>query len=322
MTLNRGPRFAALYALYTVSLLFVPLVALAQSPGQPPPPTDLLVTTKDNMQLKLTYFPSTAGQEAIPVVMLHDFNETRAVFNPLALALQNPPEPTAASQAKIAPRAVVTVDLRGHGDSKAGTAPDGTPVELDANRLKPADFEAMALFDMEAVRTFLVQQNDAGALNLNKLCIVGSGMGANVAMLWAARDWATPPLPVRKQGQDVKALVLLSPRWNYNGLNLMGAMKFPPVQRQLAIFLAFGAADRDVLKDGENMRKIFARFHPEPQPDQAQQQQDLVLVAPKTNLQGTKLLTAQEFNLGLRIAGFIEANLGRKSYPWVQRKTP
>jgi pimeloyl-ACP methyl ester carboxylesterase len=289
---------------------------------QSPPPVDQVLRTKDNVQLKITYYPSPAGQDAVPVVMLHDYNETRAVFAPLATFLQNPPLPQAASQPKIAPRAVITVDLRGHGESKAALAPDGSTVELAPHRLRPADFEAMAQFDMEAVRSFLVQQNDAGALNLNKLCIVGSGMGANVALLWAARDWATPPLPTRKQGQDVKALVLLSPRWNYNGLMVAAAMKFPPIQRQVSILLAYGSGDRDVVKDDENMQKIWAKFHPAPPPDKAQQIQDFVVITPKTNLQATKLLNSEDFGLGPRIASFIEAQVGSKAFPWVARKTP
>jgi pimeloyl-ACP methyl ester carboxylesterase len=313
-------RVSFVVVMLAASLPISAMRSFGQTGAQPPPPTDVAVTTKDNVQLKLTYFPSTAGQDAVPVIMLHDYNETRAVFTPLALALQNPPEPEAASQPKIAPRAVITVDLRGHGDSKNAIAPDGTPVELDASRLKPADLEAMILFDMEAVRSFLVQQNDVGALNLNKLCVLGSGMGANVAVIWAARDWAMPPLAVRKQGQDVKALVLLSPRWNYDGLLLTNAMKFAPIQRQLAILLAYGAEDREVRKDAENMHKIFAKYHPEPPPDQAQRQQDLVMIAEKTNLQGTKLLNNSDSTLGLRIAGFIEANLGKKPIPWLQRK--
>ena len=290
--------------------------------GQAPPPVDQIVRTKDNVQLKLTYYPSTAGKDAVPVVMLHDYNETRAVFAPLALALQNPPVPEAASQPKISPRAVITVDLRGHGDSKAAIAPDGSEIELDAHRLRPADFEAMVLLDMEAVRSFLVQQNDVGALNLNKLTVVGSGMGANVALLWTAKDWATPPLPTRKQGQDVKAIVLLSPRWNFNGLNVAAAMKFPPIQRQVSVLLAYGSGDRAVAKDAEEMQKIWSRFHPAPPPDRAQQIQDFVVIARQTNLQATKLLNNEDFGIGPRIASFIEAQVGSKPFPWVQRKTP
>src|SRR5690606_24011271 len=125
------------------------------------------------------------------------------------------------------PRAVVTVDLRGHGGSKTMLGPGGRMLKLDANRFQTADFLDMVRFDLEAVRQFLIAENDAGKLNLNKLGVVGSGMGANVALLWAARDWAMPPLAARKQGQDVKALALISPRWNFRGLELRDAMKFP-----------------------------------------------------------------------------------------------
>jgi pimeloyl-ACP methyl ester carboxylesterase len=287
-----------------------------------PPPTDVSLTTKDGVQLKITYYPSTAGQNAVPVVMLHDLGETRAVFNPLATALQKPRQSENPSAPKLESRAVITVDLRGHGQSKSAVAPGGQSVELDAARFQLNDFQSMVTMDMEAVRSFLVEQNDAGMLNLNKLCIVGSGLGANVAVMWSARDWATPNLPVRKQGQDVKALALLSPQWNYRGLNLRDAMKFPPVQQELSIFLAYGRADRRTAKDCENIRRIFERNHPQPPVDQAQLLQDLFVYDPDTMLQGSKLLNSRDFDIGPKIASFIEARLGSREFAWVQRKRP
>jgi pimeloyl-ACP methyl ester carboxylesterase len=298
-------------------------IGWAQSQAQRvPPPADVSLTTKDGVQLKATYYPSNAGQDAVPVIMLHDFAETRAVLEPLALALQNPRAPASPAAPKMESRAVVTVDLRGHGDSKTAFAADGSPVELEATRFEVEDFESMVVYDLEAVRSFLVEQNDAGLLNLNKLCIVGSGMGANVAILWAARDWSAPPLPVRKQGQDVKALALLSPQWNFRGLVLRDAMKFPPVQQDISVLLAYGRADRKTVKDVENIEKVFARFHPEPPADQVQLRKDFFVYDPDTRLQGTKLLNSREFAMGPKIAAFIEARLGGQNFPWLQRKKP
>lgn len=298
------------------------VTAAAQAPGRIPPPQQVALTTKDGVQLKITYYPSNAGQNAVPIVMLHDFSETRAVFDPLAKALQNPRPPESPTAPRTASRAVVTVDLRGHGGSKTAMARDGSALELNAARFELEDFQSMVAFDMEAVRSFLVEQNDAGMLNLNKVGVVGSGMGANVAVMWAARDWATPPLAARKQGQDVKALVLLSPRWNYRGLELRDAMQFPAVQQELSVFLAYGRADRRIAKDCENIRKIFARYHPEPPADLVQTQKDFFVYEPDTALQGTKLLNSREFGMGPRIASFFEARLGSQEFPWIQRKKP
>src|SRR5690606_34402749 len=147
--------FAALAAICAVS---APANAQPGGPRVPPPQT-LTLATKDGVQLKITYYPSNAGTQAVPVVMLHDFNETRAVFDPLARFLQNPPVEEDGPE-KVASRAVVTVDLRGHGDSKTGFGPDGAALELDANRFRAEDFQAMAALDMEAVRNFLREQND------------------------------------------------------------------------------------------------------------------------------------------------------------------
>lgn len=287
-----------------------------------PPPVDVTLTTKDGVQLQATYYPSSAGRQAVPVVMLHDFNETRAVFDPLARDLQNPPTPASPAAPQIASRAVLAVDLRGHGGSKSAQTASGSTVELQSNRFQQDDFQAMVDYDLEAVRGFLVEQNDAGKLNLNSLGLVGSGMGANVAILWAAKDWSAPPLPVRKQGQDVKALVLLSPRWNFNGLMLRDPLRFPPIQRQLSVLLAYGAEDKAVTKDCENIINILSKYHPEPPADRVEQLKDFFVYAPETNLQGTKLLTSDAFGIGPKIFNFLEARLGRQAFPYSVRKHP
>lgn len=306
-------------------VLVAPLVVPARAPGQSAralKPEDVTLSTKDGVQLRITYYPSSAGQQAVPVVMLHDFNETRAVFDPLARRLSDPTgglgDAAAPGTVVNLSRAVVAVDLRGHGDSKTIFSRSEGGAKLDAQRLGVGDFQDMVQLDMEAVRSFLVERNDAGQLNLNKLCLVGSGMGADVAILWAAKDWATPPLPVRKQSQDVKALVLLSPRWNFRGLGLVEAMKFPPVQRELSVLLAYGKNDRKVAAECENIDKILARYHPVPPPDRASQQ-DYFVFAPNTKLQGSELLNTREFGMPAKIAGFIEARLGGQDFPYVPR---
>ena len=105
------------------------------------------------------------------------------------------------------------------GKARKQLGPGGAQADLDAAKISKEDYIAMAAFDMEAVRRFLVDKNDAGELNLNKLSLVGSGMGATVAANWAVQDWSAPPLAVGKQGQDVKALVLVSPQWKYRGIS-------------------------------------------------------------------------------------------------------
>lgn len=320
-----NPAFARYQLLFTFFITAWPSggdVFAQPARSRAPAPVDVTLSTKDGVQLRATYYPSSAGPQAVPVIMLHDRQETRAVFAPLALALQNPPIPESEAAPLVLSRAVLAVDLRGHGGSKTARAADGSSVEIDSIRFQQQDYQAMVDLDMEAVRGFLVEQNDAGQLNLNSLGIVGSGMGANVALLWSAKDWATPPLAVRKQGQDVKALVLLSPRWNFNGLLLRDAMKFPPIQRQLSVLLAYGADDRNVAKDCQNIEQIFAKFHPEPPADQVELHKDFFVYTPATNLQGTKLLTSQAFGLGAKIVSFLESRLGSKDFAYSIRKNP
>ena len=304
----------------------VPLLAVAVDMAAPPAqaanerlpkPKDIALTTKDGVQLKGTFYPSTEGsrEKIVPVVLLHDYKETRAVYDDLARQLQAAP----LNDSTKAPRAVLTIDFRGHGESKTATTIQGNTVELDAANFRNPDFEAMVRFDMEAVRGFLVDKNNSGQLNLNQLCLVGSGMGANVAVLWTATDWSMPPLPRLKQGQDVKALVLVSPRWKYRGLPLLQAIKHPAVQREISIFLAYGEKDRKVAKDAENIYQNFERFHPEPPRDKIAELKDLYRVGVPTTLQGTELLTKRQFDLAPLVDIFIERRLGSKDFTWINR---
>ena len=73
--------------------------------------------------------------------------------------------------------------------------------------------------DIEACKRFLLRENNEGELNIELLTVVAAGeMGAVIGLNWVAMDWSWPILPGRKQGQDVKALVLLSPGQSFKGV--------------------------------------------------------------------------------------------------------
>ena len=308
-----------------VALVVMPLLAMsaaAQSRAAPSPEVVSLVTN-DGVQLTLTYFPSAArrgspeAKEVPPVVLLHDHKETRAIFNSLAQRLQTPARDTG----DVPSFAAVTVDLRGHGDSTKQVFPNGETIELDAAKLRRDDFLAMVVMDMAAVRSFLVDKNDAGELNLNKLCLIGSGMGAGVAANWALQDWSWPPLAIGKQGQDVKALVLISPRWSYNGLSFQAPLRFRPLKESVAWMLVYGAEVPKLAADVRRIHKQLERFHPQPSAAAgAQSLSTLQEVALKSKLQGSTLLRQGGEPIEANIVSFLIEHVAKQQYPWSNRR--
>ncbi len=248
--------------------------------------------------------------------MLHDYKGTRAIFTPLALKLQAPGEPTVDRPYFAA----VTVDLRAHGESTKQLSPDGAVAELDAAKLSKEDFIAMARFDMEAVRSFLVDKNDAGELNLNKLCILGSGMGASVAANWALQDWTAPPLALGKQGQDVKALVLISPRWSYNGLTMQDAMRFLPLKKGVAWLLICGAEEQKYKTDLLRIQKQLERSHPVTDKSGGKQRSGLSVEEIPSSLQGDLLVSKLGDAVDAGIVRFLTENVASLQLPWTNRR--
>lgn len=319
-------------SLVSGSLLVVLLIAALAMPGPaaaqrasekveiPAPETVALDFTDlprmDRIRLKATYYPGVAaqdrGKEIVPVILLHGFKGNRNDMRGLAEYLQQLTD----EQGEPIGHAVIVPDLRGHGES---AVQDGVP--LDPDRMRPDQAQAMVRGDLEEVKRFLMRRNNAGELNIEKLCVVGADMGAVIALHWAALDWSWPMAGSTKQGRDVKALVLISPQRDFKGLNAFRALESPAVSRELSIHIVVGRGNSRDYSTASSLFRRLERFHPEPPPEQILEKKDLFLDEYETSLSGTRMLGA---NLGLeeRIARFIELRLVNQDYPWQERHAP
>ncbi len=176
----------------------------------------------------------------------------------------------------------------------------------------------MVQYDMETLKSFLMRKNNEGELNIEKLCVVGAEMGASVALGWAKLDWSWPLLAGKKQGQDVKALVLLSPKLNFRGINAKAALDHPAVRSRLAMLIAVGGRDSRAATDANRLHAMLQRYHPEPPPEQVREQKDLFFGEFDTELQGTKML-GQQLKVEQWIASFIQLRLVNQNFPWRDR---
>lgn len=143
---------------------------------------DVNPKTEDNIDLKATFYKGSA--EMPSVILLHMLDRNRRDWNSFAKSLQ-----------EIGYN-VVSIDLRGHGESS-----------LNWKSFSEKDFNDMVL-DVKAAKDFLVK-NDIG----NKIAIIGASIGANAALNYGVEDNA------------VKTIILLSPGLDYRGVKTEDAMK-------------------------------------------------------------------------------------------------
>jgi pimeloyl-ACP methyl ester carboxylesterase len=187
-----------------------PMFALAQKPSaEKPKLRKVSLKTKDGVNLNAFYFPSEKGKEAIPVLIIHEWGGQASPYGPLVAALNS------------AGCAVLAPDYRGHGSSDTKvTDARGRERKLEPSQMNRGDVDAIIKLDIEACKRFLVDENNAEKLNLNALVVIGIREGCVVATTWAQADWAFPSLGGVKQGQDVKALVYVSPDRLLKGVSL------------------------------------------------------------------------------------------------------
>jgi pimeloyl-ACP methyl ester carboxylesterase len=283
-------------------------------------------TTADGVTIHGTYFPGDKkqGKDTVPVILLHEQGGRGSDFGRLIEALWR--------QGKG--YAVIVPDLRGHGASRVAG--------LNPEKFGPADFASIVTGDMEALHRFLLREHNAGHLNVDRLCIIGAGMGANVALYWTRLNWSKRPLAVGKQGQDVKGLVLVSPDPKLPGLPLAGAMQpsapisiiFPAwvkhfkqpqpldFRREVAVMILAGEQDRNAKATAERLYDQFERarrLFPAMPPGE---KRDLYVGYFPTQIQGTRLLREPALRLDQQIVAFIRMHLANRSLPHEQRRVP
>lgn len=302
--------------------------------------------TIDGVELAVSYYPSNKGKEAVPVVLLHMTGRNRQDFVSLAVRLQ------------AEGHAVLIPDLRGHGDS---TRRRGQSAALTSDNLTRIAYQKMVRCDMLRLKQFLLKENNDGKLNIEKLTLVGAELGAAVALSWTYLDWIIPTEGNKKMGQDVKALVLVSPNWTTPGLSPQMAVSSRPLvtpvwdpqlrnvfrnpgdinfrmpveldfRRETSLLIFVGKNATRAQRDAKRLYTMFERFHPAVRADRKGNQADLpfkiskrerlFLVEVKTSLQGTKMLSVENLGLETLIADFINKQVAVHPYSWAVRKRP
>ncbi len=271
---------------------------------------DLILPAGDGWPIHCTYYESSAGRESACVILLtstagsDDANaRNRRVWQATAVDLQK------------AGFAVVTVDLRKHGDSVPVGA-DGNPLPV---RMVTADYPMMASGDLGAVKAFLLAEHQRGALNVRKLGIVSMGASSMVAAAFAIEDWAQKPYPDAPtldqrtpRGQDVRAIMMYSPTTDVRGIRattILRTLKTLPIP----VYTIVGAENK---ADAVEADKVFKSV--ELKGEQFEDSRKIVEAPLKAHaeefLQGRLAAASQK-----DIKEFLTKYVVDLEFPWVDR---
>ncbi|HEY4759149.1 MAG TPA: alpha/beta fold hydrolase [Thermoguttaceae bacterium] len=285
-----------------------------------PKPEDVTLTTNDGLRLVMSFYPGTKGKQSMPVVLLHAWKQNRTYYTQdLARYLQ------------ANGCAVAVPDLRGHGDSTRLMGARGKDEPINAATMSTSQFTLMVTQDMKAVKEFLWERNNAGELNLDKLCVVGAEMGASVAVDFAlydaiGYDQGEPTYGPLQLGRFVKALVLISPEISFKGISMRRAMLHPAVRSDIAVLIIVGKGEEKSLNEAKRVYALLERDHPKPDPDKKADQQTLFFSPLDTKLQGTSILAEKNLKAEEIIGAFINLRLVKsnqsKTWLWKERKLP
>ena len=307
-------------------------IAVANGQSQPANeqtgPEEVTLETKDKVQLVCTYFapnkPSSKpadekeesdtdttteedpidGKRVIPYIILHDWERSRKDTAALATFLS--------SQGN----AVIIPDLRGHGDS---TKVAGYDKEIDAADFKTSEIAAV-MGDIETCKKFLVKKNNAGELNNDMLAVIATGKTVPLATAWVVQDWSYAPYKNGiKQGQDVKALIMISPEKKLGSFAINRVASAPIFSGSAALptIIAWGTGT----KQAKEVQSIYNRLEKR-RPDQSGDAKTLYKASLRNSLDGTQIVSNPKLTklwgfFHKTVSGKINDNLDK--LPWQDR---
>lgn len=302
--------------------------ALAQAPaGEPVLRVERILPTGDDWQIYVTYYPVFADNQAVTkesltkdtpvVVLLHGDKENRLVWEG---------EKGLAARLQHDGFAVITVDLRKHGQSTnvahtAGDSPAGGK-NTEGTNLQAADYENMIEEDLPAVKKFIYELHQAKRLNMNKMGIVAAETSAAVAVCFARDDWNKAPYDDAAaeemrtpRGQDVRALVLLSPPQKAHGLPFTEALsELRNPDWNVAFLTLYGKLNKSDERTIASHRRLFASTKAN--------KDRIYLHGYNVNLRGTDLLGKKEVDAESIIVAFLKLHLkDLKDSEWRDRQS-
>jgi alpha-beta hydrolase superfamily lysophospholipase len=309
------PCWQAVVIVMSLGFFCVTPVTFAQATRKKINSEDKVLTTKDNVRINVTYFPSAAGKNAPVAVLLHGKGGNR-----LAWHVGSGQIPGFAPALQTNDFAVVTVDLRGHGQNIAS---DGGAAaankKSDTQKLTARDYQAMVAGDMEAVKRLIFDEHQKEMLNMNKLAIVAADFSTAVALNYAELDWSKEPyddaaVPSQRtpRGQDVRALVLISPDGTVPGLPTnTAAARIRALQMPVMI----GVGDKDSL-DRNAAKKLHELLAPK-QTDKPH----VFFETYASKLRGLDLLN-KGVGLEKQMYTFLDEYVKKSPGEWRNRKSP
>jgi len=176
----------------------------------------VVFTSEDGVLLVGSYYKPRIGTSiSTPsVILLHMLGMDRSTWDKFAQKLtQNG-------------YAVLSVDLRGHGESIKQANHT-----ISYQSFMPKSFKNMTL-DVKAAKKYLIEGRKA---NPNQISIIGASIGANLALNYAASD------------HSIKSVILLSPGLNYRGISTLDAI----MKYKNPIYIVTAEDDSESAKDSK-----------------------------------------------------------------------
>ncbi len=272
------------------------------------------VSAPDLFPIRFSYYPALADKNpdglsnAGVVILLHGDKGSRINWDKGSAPAGQPTFPAVLQDQGYA---VVTVDLRKHGQSV---------VEGRQDPLQNDDYGKMAAGDLKAVKDFLQKEHQDKKLNMGKMAIVGAGFSAPVAVAFAEYDWIQKPhddspVPAMRtpRGQDVKAIILLSPDAAAGRLQTNKSLVFL-TRQNLAIQIIVGKQDGADKGAAKNCFKASGG-------GSKRTEERVFLLEPDLKDRGTDLFGKNIQLVEGPVFGFLEKHLKKITVPWVDRRS-
>lgn len=332
--------FLLVGALVSTGMLLCETIATAQAPTMQPK-----ITTVDGVKLNATFYPSAKKNSPV-VIMVHPIGEGKNSKAPEWKAL--------AAMLQEKEFAVITFDLRGHGDSttvdpetfwgKPKEVPDMAQIfnrkwvkqtkELDVLEVKdfiknPTYLPALAN-DIAAVRAYLDRQNDMGECNTGNILVLGADNGATLAALWINAEWSrfryVPPEPMapkteetakRAEGGDIIGAVFLSIQPSLHPSSTTKKVSVSGLLKKACKDQGMAAAFFSG-KDDVNSSKIAKTLEVNLKTPKSKKHEFINAYELPTNLSGMKLLQ-EGLMTDKSIARYLSAVVEERGSDWAQR---